>query len=305
MPASWNQLSFLIFLLLISCRHSNTTGQVSITPAPITPLPTEVRSVVLKGESHTERVELLNPVKVELQCTWSGNQNKPQNITGLWRKDGKEIEDSRVTVQLENEQYNLIRVFSIESEENLGNYSCVFGDETRGDFILSAPQTGITRDKPIIGYLGDYAVIKCNIEDTKPMPNTWKWYRGNGTEKIQILTEPHRYKIKIDKFETKLVVENLTEADSGHYYCGAVYGISTTMTPMELKVISYWEPLKPFIAILGEVILLVAAIGLYERSQSKNKHAQENGTNAEQTNSPTQEENTEQDGHSSVRQRKV
>lgn len=36
-----------------------------------------------------------------------------------------------------------------------------------------------------------------------------------------------------------------------------------------LKVITIMEPLKPFIAILVEVLVLVAAILLYEKSQSK------------------------------------
>ncbi|XP_067377880.1 embigin isoform X2 [Channa argus] len=303
MPASWKKLFFLI-LLLISCRHINTTGPVPTTPVPISPLPTDARSVVLEGYNHTEKVELMSPVQLELQCIWSGNQNKPQNITGYWRFNGKEIEDSRLTVQLENGQYNLTRVFSIVSEENLGNYSCVFGDEAKIDFILSAPQAGYIRDKPIIGYVGDSVVMTCHMEDTKPKPITWNWYRENGTEKLQIVTtaEPHHYNIKSEDYDTKLVVENLTEADSGLYYCGAVYGISITITPVELKVITYWEPLKPFIAILVEVIILVAAIALYERSQSKKNHAEENGANAEETNAPTQEE---PEGNSSVRQRKV
>lgn len=36
-----------------------------------------------------------------------------------------------------------------------------------------------------------------------------------------------------------------------------------------LQVITLLEPLKPFIVILVEVVLLVAAILLYERSQAK------------------------------------
>lgn len=32
------------------------------------------------------------------------------------------------------------------------------------------------------------------------------------------------------------MVQNLTEADGGLYYCGAVYTISTTMGHVELKV---------------------------------------------------------------------
>lgn len=67
------------------------------------------------GESHTERVELLNPVNLALECTWTGNRDKPPNITGLWRKDGHEIENSRLTVPLESEQYKLKRVYVTSS----------------------------------------------------------------------------------------------------------------------------------------------------------------------------------------------
>lgn len=66
-------------------------------------------TILNTGESQTEKVVVLNPVSLTLECTWTGNQNKLPNITGYWRKDGDEIENSRLTVQLENEQYNLKR----------------------------------------------------------------------------------------------------------------------------------------------------------------------------------------------------
>lgn len=57
-------------------------------------------------KSHTENVELLNPVKLELNCTWNADENKPRNISGYWTKDGIEIENSRVLVQ-NNNSYSL------------------------------------------------------------------------------------------------------------------------------------------------------------------------------------------------------
>ncbi|XP_026176648.1 embigin [Mastacembelus armatus] len=302
MSAFWSQLLLQILLLLVSCRYINTK-----TPGP-TPLPlsSDVRSVILKGDSHTERVELLNPVSLALECTWTGNQDKLPNVTGYWRKDGDVIENSHLTVQLENEQYNLKRVFSIVSDTNLGNYSCVFGNEAKIDFILAAPQIGEVRDKPIVSYVGDSVVITCKMEESKPKPSFWNWYKENGTDKEQIVPdeESHRYKIKNEEWKTKLVVNNLTKADSGMYYCGAVYGISTTMGHVELKVITFWEPLKPFLAILIEVVILVAIILLYEKSQSKKDCAAGN-ENADHINSPTEGENSEQEGNSTVRQRKL
>nr|XP_029135195.1 embigin [Labrus bergylta] len=309
MSASWKQLFFQILLLLISCRHINTKtpGPTSPPLDPISPLPTLERSYVLKGVSHTERVELLNPVNLSLMCTWAGNQNKPSNITGFWRKDGEEIENSRVTVQLENEQYNLKQKFSIISEENLGSYSCVFGGEAKIDFDLAAPQIGDVRDKPIVSYVGDSVVMTCKMEENKPKPNTWNWYMANDTGKVADFpaAEPQRYEIKNDGWKTKLLVYNLTEADSGLFYCGAVYPISTTMSHVELKVISFYEPLKPFIAIVVEVIVLVAAILLYERSQSKKDYTAAGNGPGDQTNSLTPGENNALEESSSMRQRKV
>ncbi|XP_059192453.1 embigin [Centropristis striata] len=309
MSASWKQLFFEILLLLVSCRHINTKTTVPTPPPldPVSPIQTDVKSSVLKGTSQTEKVELLNPVNLALECTWTGNQNKQPNITGFWRKDGVEVENSRVTVPLENNQYNLKRVFSIVREENLGSYSCVFGSESaKIEFVLAAPQIGEVRDKPIVSYVGDYVVMSCKMEDSKPKPSTWNWYKANGTDKEQIfpVAEPLRYEIKNEEKKTKLVVHNLTEADGGLYYCGAVYAIATTMGHVELKVISFHEPLKPFIAIVIEVIVLVAAILLYERSQSKKKDTAGDEA-ADQANTLTQGDSNGPEESSSTRQRKV
>lgn len=53
-------------------------------------------------------------------------------------------------------------------------------------------------------------------------------------EQILTASNIHRYEIK--NKEGKLLVHNLTEADSGWYYCEAVYPISTTMGRVELRV---------------------------------------------------------------------
>lgn len=47
-----------------------------------------------------------------------------------------------------------------------------------------APQIGEVRDKPIVSYVGDSVVIACKMEETKPKPSTWNWYKANGTDKV-------------------------------------------------------------------------------------------------------------------------
>lgn len=46
-----------------------------------------------------------------------------------------------------------------------------------------APQLQM-RDKPIVSYVGDSVVIVCKMEETKPKPSTWNWYKANGTDKV-------------------------------------------------------------------------------------------------------------------------
>lgn len=61
------------------------------------------------GEIHTERVEVVRPVVLELECSWPGNPDGHPNVTGSWSKDGIELEDSRLTMPHEKEHYNLQR----------------------------------------------------------------------------------------------------------------------------------------------------------------------------------------------------
>ncbi|KAM4615914.1 embigin isoform 2-T2 [Polymixia lowei] len=306
MLVSRTPLSCQVLLLLLSWRGIDTTEEPGPTrppSVPINPLSTDVRSVVIKGENVVEKVELLNPVNLELECNWTGNQNKLPSITGYWRKDGNEI--GNLTVLLENDQYNLKRAFNITGEDGLGKYSCLFGDQAKADFILEVPQMDSVKDKPIVSYVGDSVVLTCKME--KPKPSTWYWYRANEIEKVLIDNdaENRRYKIKNEDKKTTLMIFNLTEADSGRYYCGAVYNISISLSYVELKVITFLEPLKPFIAIVVEVLVLVTIILLYERRTSKRRPVAGNGMNADQTNKLTQGDNSEMEESSTMRQRKV
>ncbi|CDQ71184.1 embigin [Oncorhynchus mykiss] len=265
------------------------------------------KSAVLKGDSLVEKVEILKPIDLELACTWTGNPNKLPNITGYWRKDGSEITNSRLTVQLENEQYNLKRVFRITGD-TLGNYSCIFSDtdEAKIDFNVAAPEMDEKKDKPIVAYVGDSVAMACK---TKLPPNTWLWYRANGTEQelINATTDPLRYKISVDGNTTKLTVMNLTAEDSGVYVCSAIYNIKASVSRVEVRVITFMEPLKPFIAIVAEVIILVLLILLYERwsSQRSSHSPTENGVHAEPTHKLTREGNNGMDENTTTRQRKI
>lgn len=64
---------------------------------------------------------------------------------------------------------------------------------------------------------------------------------------------------------------NITEEDSGKYKCSAVFEIKPTESQVELKVLTFAEPLKPFVAIAVEVVVLITLILLYERHSQKQK----------------------------------
>ncbi|XP_077416317.1 embigin [Vanacampus margaritifer] len=273
MPASW----MLLLLACCGCGDAKTVGQTLPPLEPGGHFPSDVRSVLLKGKSHTDKVEVSGPVNLTLQCTWTDNGNIADNVTGRWRKDGQDVANSHVTLRRDNQQFQLKRMFIIKDEESLGRYSCLFGNEAKVDFILAVPHIGDVRDKPVVSYAGDSVMLLCKMDDSKPKPKTWLWFRANGTDKEQIDTvaEAEKYQIKNDGKATKLQVYNLTMDDSVLFYCGAVFAIGTAFSHLELKVITIYEPLKPFVAIVLEVLVLVAAILLFERSQSKKSQAQE------------------------------
>ncbi|XP_061836374.1 embigin isoform X2 [Nerophis lumbriciformis] len=289
MPDSWMHLCSLV--LLLSCTHINakTVGQTSSPAEPVGQLPADVRSVVLKGRSYTDHVEVSSPINLTLQCTWTGSGSKVDNVTGYWSKDGEDIDNSHTTLRPENQQFNLQRMFTIKDEESLGKYSCMFGNEAKIDFVLAVPQISDVRDKPIISYVGDSVVMVCKMDDAKPSPKTWLWFKVNHTEKEEIdaTAEPQRYEIKMDGKVTKLLVHNLTHLDSGLFHCGAVYAISTAMSHVELKVITIYEPLKPFVAIVVEVLVLVAVILMFERSLAKKRKAAASGNHVGDTEHAT------------------
>uniref|UniRef100_A0A8C6Q1D7 Embigin n=1 Tax=Nothobranchius furzeri TaxID=105023 RepID=A0A8C6Q1D7_NOTFU len=234
---------------------------------------------------------------VTLECTWTGNQNKLPNLPGYWRKDGQERPDSHVTVELKNDQYNIKVEFARVAWHSRPTPSCVF-IKTRCHLSFPVPQIGEKRDKPIVSYLRDFVVMTCKMDNKHPEPSTWTWFKDNGTEKEQITVDvtPGHYEIINEKdektFKTKLKMRDLSDADSGVYYCGAVYPIGISMSRMELKVISFMEPVKPFLYILVEVVVLVAAVLFYERSQSKKSNTegtpQGDAKEAEESNSVRQ-----------------
>ncbi|XP_052448039.1 embigin isoform X5 [Carassius gibelio] len=292
-------------LLLICCDGMNT----ETSPSPQSDPGITTQKAVSKGQNQViiEELAILTPQKIELLCNLIDIPNNPPNITGYWTKDGQEIENSEESVNRNNEQYILKRTFSIEARD-LGNYSCNFREnEAKVTFVLDVPAIKGTRNKPVVSYIGDSVVLECKLK-LKHTPNTWNWYKANDTEKvlINVTANPQNYKIVINGSDTKLTVLNLTEEDSGKYICSAEFDIKPRESYVKLKVLSYTEPLKPFIAIVVEVIVLVTLILLWEKCkkpQQDNSSAGENDVCSEQTSKLAGDENN--GVNNTARQRKL
>lgn len=288
-------------LILFFCQGVNTDSIKS----PVTE--NVYKAVISKGQSEVvQKIEILNSQRKELSCETADIPNTPPNISGYWKKNGAEIENSQQAVNNTNGKYILNDTFTMD---NLGNYSCIFsssGSVRQATFVLKVPDIK-ERDKPIVSYVGDSVVLECQI---KYGPETWEWYKVNGTEKEHINTtvDTTKYKLHIETNVTKLTVVNLTKEDAGKYLCSAVYDIGPSQARVELKVLSFTEPLKPFLAIAAEVVVLVTLILLYERqsrSRKRDSETTENGTQSEQTTKLTQDESNGTDGGTTTRQRKV
>lgn len=72
--------------------------------------------------------------------------------------------------------------------------------------------------------------------------------------------------------ETRLKIMHLSEEDQGSYRCHAIFHLGESESHIELVVLSYLVPLKPFLAIAAEVVFLVAIILLCEMYTQRKKN---------------------------------
>ncbi|XP_039565946.1 embigin [Passer montanus] len=218
--------------------------------------------IVLPGVSE-KNISLASPATVELTCRLDENSNlKDPQVT--WKRGSETISHTSKTPNSWTIQ------LTISGSSELGSYTCILKaeKEVSATFHLHVP-TIEGREKPIITYIGDTAVMVCKAEyDAK----AWMWYMTNGTELV-----PIDKVLPLDKFEMKMLsasenrleIHKLTMEDSGEYWCEAAFELAGSKARFELRVLSIAEPLKPFIAAVAEVAILVTTIALYEMYSKK------------------------------------
>ncbi|XP_027601465.1 embigin isoform X1 [Pipra filicauda] len=217
--------------------------------------------ILLPGPSGTlleTNISLANASTVELSCKLDPNSYL-KNPQVTWKRGNETISHTSKT-----ENSWSIKLVIVDSSK-MGSYSCILKgvEEISATFNLHVPKIE-AREKPIITYEKDTAVMVCKSDST---PMTWTWYMMRGSKPVIINESLWTDKYLISRLSanvTRLRILKLTKEDAGVYWCEAVFELGKSEGKMELKVLSIMAPLKPFIAIVAEVIILVTTIILYE-----------------------------------------
>ncbi|XP_054431264.1 embigin isoform X2 [Pteronotus mesoamericanus] len=289
----------LLFLcLLAAVRPSLADGQPPAAPFTSLPVREErlARYYNLSLESHNisltgltghssvaveKNITLQRPSNIVLVCqfTASGDLN---SVNVSWKKDDEPLEKGysiRAAGGVLYSQY----AFTIINSKQMGSYSCFFQEEKkqRGTFNFRVPELH-GKNKPLITYVGDSTVLTCKCQGCFPL--NWTWYSSNGSVKVPLDVQmDDKYVINGTAVnETRLKLSRLSEDDQGTYWCQAVFLLGESEDRIELVVLSYLVPLKPFLAIAAEVVILVAVILLCEMYTQKKKNRPDDGKEFEQ-----------------------
>ncbi|XP_005060660.1 PREDICTED: embigin isoform X2 [Ficedula albicollis] len=236
--------------------------------------------IVLIGASLEKKISLPSPTKVDLTCKLDDSSRlKDPQVT--WKKGSETISHTSKT------QNSWTIQVTVSDSSQLGSYTCILKaeEEISATFHLQVPKLE-GKEKPVITYERDKAVMVCKTEYN---PKAWTWYLANGTELV-----PIDRILRTDKFQIKrpspsvnrLEILKLTKQDGGVYLCEATFELGNSQIKFELKVLSIWAPLMPFIAIVAEVAILFTAIVLYEvYSKRKGKESKKEFDQIEQLKS--------------------
>ncbi|XP_036081952.1 embigin isoform X2 [Rousettus aegyptiacus] len=218
-----------------------------------------------------KNIALQRPSNIELTCQFRtfGDLNSV-NVT--WKK-GDELLETNYLINVTGSILYTQYVFTITNSKQMGSYSCFFQEEKeqRGTFNFKVPELH-GKNKPLITYVGDSTVLICKCQDCFPL--NWTWYFSNESAEVPLDVQRNdKYVINgANVNETRLKIMHLSEEDQGSYRCHAIFHLGESESHIELVVLSYLVPLKPFLAIAAEVVFLVAIILLCEMYTQRKKN---------------------------------
>ncbi|KAJ7425525.1 Embigin [Willisornis vidua] len=270
MPATFSrrrpERRLLLLLLCISLSGGSPTDPVMTTQDasqsqvnPLTKMQAGLNESSGASGTPLERIiTLANATTVELSCKLDTNSPlKSPQVT--WKRGNETISHTSKT-----ESSWSIRLAVVDNSK-MGSYSCILKgeEEISGVFHLQVPKIE-ARGKFVITYERDAAVLLCKSGST---PMAWTWYMINGSKQIVINASLQADKYLIDRVSanvTHLRILKITKEDAGVYCCEATFELGKAKLEIELKVLSIMAPLKPFLAVVAEVVILLTTIILYE-----------------------------------------
>ncbi|KAF1670100.1 EMB protein, partial [Pygoscelis papua] len=212
----------------------------------------------VSGTSVEKNITLDRATRIELSCRLDNKYSHLKRLQVTWKRGNETIRHMNKT---ENSWSIQLRILDYS---NLGGYSCT----------LKVPKIE-GKEKPIVSYEGDTAVMICKSFGYTPI--AWTWYMTNGSEQIAINDSLLADKYVINRLSanvTHLKILKLTKEDDGVYWCEAAFELGKSKGKLQLRVLSLMVPLKPFLAIVAEVVILVTIVFLYEiYSKKKEKSA--------------------------------
>ncbi|XP_068278267.1 embigin [Nyctibius grandis] len=225
----------------------------------------------VSGTSIEKNITLDNATRIELSCRLDNKYSHLESLQVAWKRGNETIGHINKTENSWSIQLKIL------DNSELGSYSCTLkGEEISAKFNLQVPKIE-GKEKPVVSYEGDTAVMICKSFGYSPI--AWTWYMTNGSEQIAINDSLVADKYVISRVSanvTHLKIMKLTKEDDGVYWCEAAFELGKSKGKLTLKVLSLMVPLKPFLAIVAEVVILVTIVFLYEMySKKKEKHEKE------------------------------
>ncbi|XP_040277200.1 embigin [Bufo bufo] len=263
-------------------------------------------SIMIPGlsSSDNEKNVVINDTRrVKLECNLTVDA-KDLQINVTWRHEKEQISSNLYTYDNTDNQWRTTYEFVVTDMNMTGNYTCSFSSMTNGTFSLQVPSVHGGK-KVLVSYIGDFIVLKCDVSTNQP--DKWLWYKVTENEQVLLnfSMDPKKYEELSDKSnETKLRITDLSESDNGSYVCKAFFKNVESEGLVYIKVLSYWVPLKVFLVIAGEVVVIVTVILVYE-AISKKKRVQEDDKKDYEPMAQLKPEDGSTDETSTTRQRKV
>ncbi|KAH0627926.1 hypothetical protein JD844_008504 [Phrynosoma platyrhinos] len=266
----------------------STSTQDFDQTATVSPLVFRLENVTISGSSNTpvtKNITVEKPTKLELLCSLViGPSTEVEKMEVAWKIGDKLIKEESLKRAETHTKWCTRYTVQLEKKDQMESYTCFFKTkpEINATFHLQdmysrcllcfflVPEIHI-KSKSIVSYVGDYVVLTCTVgnEAVHYSPSSWVWYTTNGSaELVNIDTTtsvPEKYiMIQNNANVTKLKILTLSEIDTGSYWCEAIFPLGESKGKVSLTVLTYMAPLKPFLVIAAEVVVLVAAIFIYE-----------------------------------------